>query len=247
MFNLEHAIAEWRRRMIKSGLKSSEFLAELESHLRDDIEVRIREGQSGEEAFTAAGARLGQPAALQHEFKKASTMNNRFQKALAILRTPLWTPHVSRSQLKYTVLTFAGIPGHYTDDARRSASGIEPGWATYLRGLLLMGPALFIWFSTRILILPKLKEIWLASRLDMPSLLRQILAGMDVTCRYWWAFAAGAVALLGLLEWRSRGWPRFRRTTMGCGIFTLNLCALLALAAIGILGILAAAQLASHR
>jgi hypothetical protein len=75
MFDLEQAIAEWRRRMAAGGLESSELLDELESHLRDDIERQVRLGADGRQAYAAAVERLGRPRALQLEFGKAGIRN----------------------------------------------------------------------------------------------------------------------------------------------------------------------------
>src|SRR5262245_8529843 len=70
MFNLEKAIEEWRRRVSAGGIKSGEVLDELESHLRDDIEQRTRQGLSVQAAFEAAVDALGQTASLEREFAK---------------------------------------------------------------------------------------------------------------------------------------------------------------------------------
>ena len=70
MFNLGKAIEPWRGRMMAGGLGEPEVLDELESHLRDDIEQRERQGLSGEAAFSAAVEALGQAPALQREFNK---------------------------------------------------------------------------------------------------------------------------------------------------------------------------------
>ena len=65
MFNLEKAIEAWRGRMMEGGITEGEVLDELESHLRDDIEQRVRQGLSGEAAFTTAVEALGNARALQ--------------------------------------------------------------------------------------------------------------------------------------------------------------------------------------
>jgi hypothetical protein len=70
MFNLHQAITEWRRQMAACGIKSSEVLDELESHLRDDIEMQMRSGLDPQPAFEAAVQRIGQTNALTAEFKK---------------------------------------------------------------------------------------------------------------------------------------------------------------------------------
>jgi hypothetical protein len=67
-FNLEKAIENWRGRMMVGGIKKREVLDELESHLRDDIEQRVRQGLSDEAALAAAVEALGHADALRREF-----------------------------------------------------------------------------------------------------------------------------------------------------------------------------------
>ena len=70
MFNLDQAIAEWRRQMAAGGIKIPEALDELESHLRDDIERQMRSGSDAEQAFAAAVQRIGRANILKSEFEK---------------------------------------------------------------------------------------------------------------------------------------------------------------------------------
>jgi hypothetical protein len=70
MFNLDHAIAEWRRKMIAGGIKMPVPLEELESHLREDIEQQVRGGATSEQAFAAAVKRMGDTGGLKREFEK---------------------------------------------------------------------------------------------------------------------------------------------------------------------------------
>src|SRR5690349_11105620 len=70
MHNLEEKIAEWRRQMAASGIKSQGVLDELESHLREDVERRARHGVSLETCFKAAVEAIGQTALLKTEFAK---------------------------------------------------------------------------------------------------------------------------------------------------------------------------------
>jgi hypothetical protein len=70
MFNLEQAIFEWRRKMISAGIKSSDVLDELESHLREDVERQMRSGATGERAFREAVQRVGAAENLNREFAK---------------------------------------------------------------------------------------------------------------------------------------------------------------------------------
>lgn len=71
MFNLEEAITRWRQQMNALGF-SSDSLAELEAHLRDDIEYSLRSGASLETAFQNAVQRLGSGKALKGEFARAA-------------------------------------------------------------------------------------------------------------------------------------------------------------------------------
>jgi hypothetical protein len=71
MFNLDEAMAEWRTRMVAAGIKSPAVLDELESHLREDVDERMRSGSNAPEAFAAAEERLGQANRLKAEFEQA--------------------------------------------------------------------------------------------------------------------------------------------------------------------------------
>jgi hypothetical protein len=72
MFDLEKSIAEWRRQMIAGGIKSSVVLDELESHLREDIEQRMRSGARAQQAFEEAAQHIGNADALKLEFAKVT-------------------------------------------------------------------------------------------------------------------------------------------------------------------------------
>ena len=75
MFDLDRAIAGWRRQMSAAGLASSESLDELESHLRDDVEMRMRSGLTAEQAFAAAVHEIGSAKSLKCEFEKNLAKN----------------------------------------------------------------------------------------------------------------------------------------------------------------------------
>lgn len=70
MFNLDQAIANWRRQMMAGGIKSTEVLDELESHLREDVEQRMRSGTLAERAFEEAVQKVGRADELKLEFGK---------------------------------------------------------------------------------------------------------------------------------------------------------------------------------
>jgi hypothetical protein len=72
MFNLEQSIAEWRKQMFATGIKSPVPLEELESHLREDIAQQMQSGLSAQRAFEIAVKKIGQASELKKEFKKIS-------------------------------------------------------------------------------------------------------------------------------------------------------------------------------
>jgi hypothetical protein len=82
MFNVDQAISEWRKRMAAQGIKSHEILDELESHLRADVQERIRSGRDVSEAFQAAVQRIGQAPALKAEFAKTGRTRGALEKLM---------------------------------------------------------------------------------------------------------------------------------------------------------------------
>jgi hypothetical protein len=82
MFNLEQAIADWRRQMVIAGVRTPIILDELEGHLRDDVEAQVRAGLNLQEAFAAAAERIGVSNALQSEFKKLGGPKRRLLRRL---------------------------------------------------------------------------------------------------------------------------------------------------------------------
>ena len=70
MFDFDRAIAGWRRQLRAAGFESSESLDELESHLRDDVEMRMRSGLTAEQAFAVAVREIGSARSLKCEFEK---------------------------------------------------------------------------------------------------------------------------------------------------------------------------------
>jgi hypothetical protein len=70
MFDLEQAIADWRRQMLAVGIKAPVPLEELEIHLREDIAQQMQSGLSAQPAFGIAARKIGQAPELKREFKK---------------------------------------------------------------------------------------------------------------------------------------------------------------------------------
>ena len=85
MFDLEQAIADWRREMRAAGLGNREQLDELESHLREDVDAQTNAVIAVREAFDAAVQRLGGATALETEFQAAEADLPMKNKSLEIL------------------------------------------------------------------------------------------------------------------------------------------------------------------
>ncbi len=72
MFNLEEAIASWRKQLSASGINSPAILDELEDHLRLEMERQVQKGLPSHRAFDAAIQKIGTSKVLQEEFTKAA-------------------------------------------------------------------------------------------------------------------------------------------------------------------------------
>jgi hypothetical protein len=80
MRNLDNDIATWRQQLFAAGIKSAEVLDELENHLRDDLERRIRAGADAAQVFGMAVAQFGPPQSLKTEFEKVQNKERKFMK-----------------------------------------------------------------------------------------------------------------------------------------------------------------------
>jgi len=81
MFDLEHAIAAWRKQLMTAGINSRAVMDELETHLREEIDRQVITGLSAQQAFLNGLERLGKPEVIKAEFSKtgrASTMMEKF-------------------------------------------------------------------------------------------------------------------------------------------------------------------------
>jgi hypothetical protein len=73
MFDLDHAIMEWRRQMLAAGIQTPVPLVELEIHLREEIAQRMESGLNEQKAFETAAGRIGKANPLKQEFQKITS------------------------------------------------------------------------------------------------------------------------------------------------------------------------------
>jgi hypothetical protein len=238
MFDLEKSISDWRRQMQSAGIKSPVPLDELEIHLREDVERQTKSGRSEADAFDSAVGEMGEARALKCEFKKAGgTLHERAIQAL---------------------LTLAGIPNRQLAmnmNMPNSNLNLEPRWATYLKASAFLMPAACLWLFSAIFLLPKLNEICNAagSRAfnfpQAPAIFRTsaTIAQVMVFLTAHWIQVGGMVVLaLVLLEWRFNGWSRYRRASLGAGIFLFNFAVLLSITLMVLSALLGANALLHH-
>jgi len=211
MFDRERAISNWREEMSARDL-SDAVVDELESHLRDELEAQVRAGVGSEDAFTTAVQRVGRADVLKTEFAKSFTLFDR---------------------LKDAMLTLAGIPSSNLA-TNMNTSQTEPAWATYLKALGFLVPAIFLATVAAIFVVPKLQEI--CRDVQMPeatagtfwNLTHSSILVMLTLREHGMLIAGGLVCVVLLLEWRLTQWPRYRRAAIGFGAFLLNSIVLLA-------------------
>lgn len=73
MFDLERSLEKWRRSLTALPGLTAETVAELESHLREEIQCQQTAGCEPALAFARAVEKLGTPQALAREFTKAAS------------------------------------------------------------------------------------------------------------------------------------------------------------------------------
>lgn len=206
MFDLDQAIARWRRQLAQGGIGSPHLLDELEGHLRDDLEAALDAGADSESAFHNAVQHLGQVNSLEPEFKKVGLSRR------------------GQDQFKHFALTLAGIQSDHPMNDTRSSS--EPFWVTYAKATTFITPAIFLWVLSLIFLIPKLQQICsIADGRPLPVFIQLLIF---VSRNGFWAVAALLLSVV-LLEWRCPPWPRYRRVTVGAGAFLLNAIVLIAI------------------
>jgi hypothetical protein len=202
MFELERAISDWRRELRSRGIRGAETLDELESHLRDDFEEQVRSGTEIQQAFDTARARIGKNCSLQTEFEKVKLTE------------------LSR-RLKNALLTLIGVPNYNlitNMNTSFSSPEAEARWASYVKAGTFLAPSLILWTFSCVFMMPKLKQICGNAGFALPTLLQATLFATAHPV----LILAAIVLPFFFLEWRATGWPKYRRVTLGTGVFLIN-------------------------
>jgi putative ABC transport system permease protein len=75
MFDLEKAIKQWKKTLRKNEAMQDGYIAELESHLRDEFESHCQKGIPEEESFQKSLAEIGHIESIGAEYFKTDTRN----------------------------------------------------------------------------------------------------------------------------------------------------------------------------
>lgn len=196
MFNLDQAIAEWRRQLTAAGIESAAVLEELENHLRDDIEAQVGSGRDEEGAFELAVRRLGPPEALRGEFVKAGHSGRPRRLFLAVFYVCCALVAVLADA--WTILSFELGPAE-----RVFASGCLTIFALYLFGLpfSLRSRALRPYLLGLMKILGLLVPLWVLLALLTALRIAHLEIGIVAEMTMWSLCAAyGLTALAWLLN-----------------------------------------------
>ena len=82
MFDREKAIKNWRKKLVKNEAMEDGYIEEIESHLRDVIEEKIKRGLDEEKAFLTSVKEIGGADQIGEEYHKTDTRLPRFMPEL---------------------------------------------------------------------------------------------------------------------------------------------------------------------
>ncbi len=108
MFNLEKEIKDWKKSLRKNQSLEDGYIAELESHLRDEIEKEISLGLNEEEAFIKAKTSIGSSEKLASEYYKSDTKSISGKPSW---EAPFWMPDLFFNYLKTGLRIFNRYKG----------------------------------------------------------------------------------------------------------------------------------------
>ena len=227
MFDLEQSINAWRRQMLAAGIQDPGVLDELESHLREEMQRSSRPGSSEQAVFDDAVRQMGRAGTLKTEFAKAGG--------------------TIREQLRRLLFALAGIPDYQLATNMNTPNPfIESRWATYLKAVAFILPAIVFWVGSLVFVVPKLKEICAASGTDFPKPITFALGLSAFFKDNLIVVALVGLATLILLEWRPSWWPRYRRPVFGVAAFALNLTALILISTLMVFAVIVGNNLLHH-
>ena len=113
-----------------------------------------------------------------------------------------------------------------------SNRSIEPAWKSYLTVAAFALPAIAAAVFSAVYLLPKLEELCRQAGINYPAGVRSIMNIVRFAGQNGLILFLIPCALVGFLEWRSYGWPRYRRASLGIISFVVNTAVLVFLTAL---------------
>jgi hypothetical protein len=102
----------------------------------------------------------------------------------------------------------------------------EIWWKTYVKGVALSLPALAILAFSSVFLLPKLETLWrdtsFGSSFSMASSAITAVQVAHFVTQHLLIIIVAVTAVVALLEWRSRRWPKYRRASVSIVAFVAN-------------------------
>ena len=78
MFDLERAIQQWKKELWKNEALEDGYIAELESHLRDEIDFLTAAAKTEEQAFKEASAEIGETGRIATDYYKTKSRRRKY-------------------------------------------------------------------------------------------------------------------------------------------------------------------------
>ncbi len=123
-----------------------------------------------------------------------------------------------------------------------SSGPFEAWWKTYAKAIVFVVPAVSALAFSATFLLPKLEEIWRESGFNEPSV-RSAVGWMAFTLQNGFLIVGVLALILGLLEWKSNLWPRYRRACVGAATWIVNTAVLVFITALFTTALMAAPAL----
>jgi len=233
---IEEQIIEWRRDLSASGFPSGQALDELESHLREEIQMQIRAGVDGSAAFRKAAEQLGESQVLTSEFRKTMPGFSRLGRKVR----GMLSAHVPVPRFRFgTIMNTSIQDGQF-----------ERRWATYLKAAIFVLPAVTAWIVVAVMVLPALNDVYQNGGLpvagSLSDLVRRHNAVVSLAKDYFLYTVFLTIAILALVEWRSSRWPKYRRAVIGSGVFLANFAVIISFFIMVLSATVAAFRLVHH-
>ena len=120
---------------------------------------------------------------------------------------------------------------------------LESRWATYAKAAAFLAPAVSLAAFSSVFLFPKVQEICRDAGLAIPAVFRVVMAMMGLFREHGVLLFGAGLLMITFLEWRSRKWPRYRRPSIGVGVFVVNAVVLVLITAMFTLALMAAPAL----